>query len=163
MSIGVPMRSCRKCGLEAYTEFTLSNFITHPKGLYGYANLCKDCDATRNREAKRPREYRKDYYLTNKEKIKQNVYKNRTPEQRRDYALRSKYGITLIDYNIMHEEQEGKCFTCHTYSDKLVVDHNHDTGEVRALLCNHCNSALGFSRESILVLENLIKYIEDFN
>ena len=66
----------------------------------------------------------------------------------REYFLKYNYNITLIDYNKMFEEQEGKCKICGVHQDKLNrilgTDHNHDTGIVRGLLCNRCNITLGY-------------------
>ena len=79
-------------------------------------------------------------------------------------TLRSSYGISLDDYDKMYSEQEGKCRLCgETYpnrgKDRLVVDHCHNTGQVRKLLCNACNSILGFSKERIFVLNAAIMYL----
>lgn len=68
-----------------------------------------------------------------------------TPEQRRDWYLRSKYGITLADQNAMLAAQGGACLLCDASLDayNLAVDHDHETDEVRGLLCRICNSSLG--------------------
>lgn len=62
-------------------------------------------------------------------------------------SLKSRYGITLDDYNDMFDKQKGKCDICKTHqmklNRKLCVDHCHTTGKVRGLLCNRCNSMLG--------------------
>jgi hypothetical protein len=58
----------------------------------------------------------------------------------------TKYGMTGADYETLLNEQGGKCAICDaTYSKTraLAVDHDHDTGQVRGLLCGRCNSALG--------------------
>ncbi|KKM22963.1 hypothetical protein LCGC14_1620000 [marine sediment metagenome] len=67
------------------------------------------------------------------------------PRKKRDQALRSKFGLTLEDYDRMFEAQGGVCAIC-GYPPKnkaLNVDHNHDTGTIRGLLCGGCNSFLG--------------------
>lgn len=46
------------------------------------------------------------------------------------------------------------------HKSKLVVDHCHDTGIVRGLLCHNCNRALGLFKDKIEVLKNAIKYLE---
>lgn len=58
----------------------------------------------------------------------------------------SRYGLSLQEYQLMHEAQGGVCYICHkpnTNNRILCVDHDHDTGKVRKLLCTHCNSRLG--------------------
>lgn len=61
--------------------------------------------------------------------------------KRRNYHLRTTYGITIEDYDRMLEEQGGKCAVCGKKPRKtsLAVDHNHRTGKVRGLLCFSCN------------------------
>jgi DNA-directed RNA polymerase subunit RPC12/RpoP len=62
---------------------------------------------------------------------------------RRDYSLRYKYGITEEQYNQLLKKQKHKCAVCGKHEDeekrKLAVDHNHRTGEIRGLLCTYCN------------------------
>jgi hypothetical protein len=61
----------------------------------------------------------------------------------RQYHLRKKYGISHDDYMDMVEAQEGKCAICGA-EVFLMVDHDHETGKVRALLCRACNTTLGW-------------------
>ena len=58
----------------------------------------------------------------------------------------------------MFEEQEGKCAICDS-TGKLVVDHNHDTGDVRSLLCNSCNSGIGFLKDSPAIVMKAYSYL----
>lgn len=66
-----------------------------------------------------------------------------------EYRQRSqwlrRYGITVEDYDVMLEAQNGVCAVCLgscSLGKRLAVDHNHETGEVRGLLCFRCNSAM---------------------
>jgi hypothetical protein len=72
--------------------------------------------------------------------------KHRTDEDRRrarlTAQLKHRYGITLDDVERMREQQESRCAICNE-EKKLVVDHDHNTGTVRALLCTVCNFAVG--------------------
>ncbi len=52
------------------------------------------------------------------------------------------------------------CMICGK-EEKLVVDHDHETGNVRGLLCNHCNRGLGHFRDNIQFLDNAISYLKD--
>jgi hypothetical protein len=56
--------------------------------------------------------------------------------------LKVRYGITLDAYEQMLCEQGGVCAICGDEKE-LVVDHDHETGEVRGLLCRACNLRLG--------------------
>jgi hypothetical protein len=71
-----------------------------------------------------------------------------------------KYGITLEQYNMLLEEQNGACAICGTKSDSyLSVDHDHKTKIVRGLLCQSCNIALGLLHDDIGLGERAIEYL----
>jgi len=55
-----------------------------------------------------------------------------------------RYGITIEQYNEMVANQNGLCKMCGTKPTQLHVDHDHNTGEVRGLLCVSCNVHLGW-------------------
>lgn len=58
--------------------------------------------------------------------------------------LKHTYGLTLEDFDAMVEQQGGRCAICHRVPPyRLCVDHDHEDGRVRGLLCVRCNSALG--------------------
>lgn len=66
----------------------------------------------------------------------------------RKYELKQRYGITPAIYQDMFEKQKGCCAICGKhqleFKRKLCVDHNHETGTIRGLLCSGCNYSLGF-------------------
>ena len=77
-------------------------------------------------------------------------------------SLQRKYGITPEDYNYMLEQQQGGCAICfqgNPSGRRLAVDHNHDTGEVRGLLCGRCNVGLGNFGDNVDNLEAAIDYL----
>ena len=110
----------------------------------------KELDLFRLKELSRIRQQR--YYQKNKERIKKysRDYIKRDPERRKFQLKRSlikkRYGIVHEDYLSMHHEQEYKCKICKRHANEfkkgLVVDHDHKSGKVRALLCTNCNSQL---------------------
>lgn len=75
------------------------------------------------------------------------------------------YNITQEEYNFLFAAQQGKCKICKTHQTqlpkKLVVDHCHETGHVRGLLCNLCNSGLGMFKDNITSLEKALQYLRD--
>ena len=85
----------------------------------------------------------------------------------RPYQLKTKYGITQEDYNKLLEEQGSKCAICGTEdgasakgSSTFSIDHCHDTGKVRGLLCNTCNRGLGLFKDNPAVLRAAIQYLK---
>jgi recombination endonuclease VII len=87
----------------------------------------------------------KRYYARHKERInKRNAEasKKRPASVKRNWKLRQKYGITIEQYEQMAETQNRLCKICKKQKLRLVVDHDHDTGRIRGLLCDNCNLAL---------------------
>jgi hypothetical protein len=87
--------------------------------------------------------------------------------QRRNY-LWTKYRITPEDYNKLLKEQGGACAICgkleednivHGKFSSLSVDHNHDTGEVRGLLCNQCNRGIGMLGDTPEAIGKALAYL----
>ena len=133
------MRICNKCG--EYKNF--DNFSpkgTKIDGSKKYSSHCKPCQS----ETKR-RKY--------------------SPERKREKDLRTKYGITITEYNDMLVRQEHRCAICGTsdtkfsHGNRFHVDHCHDTGKVRGLLCGRCNVALGHIGDNISTLQSMIDYL----
>jgi hypothetical protein len=89
----------------------------------------------------------------------------------RKATLKFHFGMTLEDYDLKLQSQQGLCAVCQkpeTDIDKrtglvrrLSVDHNHQTGQIRKLLCSGCNMALGYIRENAATAYALGRYIED--
>jgi Recombination endonuclease VII len=92
----------------------------------------------------------KEYYYNNKDNVK-NTY------------LQTNYGITLEDYNLFLEQQSEKCKICNKNcptGKSLAVDHNHETGKVRGLLCKNCNIGLGMFFDNLDFLEFAVLYLK---
>lgn len=114
------MRQCRKCKIvKPTTEFY------RMRGGYLYVS-CKNCHSLACAKVN----------SSSRERI------NSLQSWR---MLRYKYGITREQYEAMFAKQGGVCAGCKSaVSERLRVDHDHDSGEVRGLLCSKCNSSLGF-------------------
>lgn len=88
--------------------------------------------------------------------------KTKNKEYRKDKALKRQYGISLIDYNAQLRKQNGLCAICNsspTEKFSLAVDHDHETGSIRELLCINCNMALGGFKDDIQLLQKAIQYL----
>jgi hypothetical protein len=83
------------------------------------------------------------------------------PDKITTYQLKAKFGITLEAYTQMLVAQGGVCAICGKEPGKrrLDVDHDHETGKIRGLLCNQCNQMLGYASDSITTLQNGIEYL----
>lgn len=78
-----------------------------------------------------------------------------------DTILRKKYGIGLHQYQSILEAQQGACGICGKKNWRnLAIDHNHQTGDVRGLLCSTCNTGLGQFQDSVDLLEKAIEYLK---
>jgi hypothetical protein len=70
-----------------------------------------------------------------------------------------RYNLTLDQYHALAERQNFCCGICHEETD-LTIDHDHETEEVRGLLCPNCNSGIGRLRDSLELLKNAQTYLE---
>lgn len=107
------------CGLELSVE----EFTPNKNNKGGHLTKCRDC---RNQE--------------------------RDSKTQRSYVLKSTYGISLVEYELMYEAQNGVCAICkkpESSGKGLAVDHDHETGKVRSLLCFMCNTSIGKLGEDI--------------
>jgi hypothetical protein len=81
--------------------------------------------------------------------------------------IQKAYGITYDFYLALYEAQGGACYICRKKPGKkrLAVDHNHETGEVRGLLCPGsdygCNTMLGYIRDNVDTARRMVAYLED--
>lgn len=93
------------------------------------------------------------------------------PVHYRDKTLRRDFGIGLREYEAKFLEQNGCCEICknpETATRKgrpiaLAVDHNHDTGKIRGLLCASCNKMIGLALEKPETLRNAISYLRKYS
>lgn len=96
--------------------------------------------------------------------------KKKNPKKYADYefkrGLRRNYNLTVEQYNKMLEQQKHCCAICGKHASKfkrrLHVDHDHKTGQIRALLCTKCNPTLGYIDESPELLDKIRHYLEKF-
>lgn len=136
---------CAKCGSDDF----------------GTQGQCNPCKAIWGRE----------WYANNTDKVRNSAKKWRAGNSQtyvdghRRYHLKKKYGMTLETYDAMLADQGNKCAICETKNPqgpgkRFMVDHNHDSGVVRGLLCSHCNFMLGQARNSTEILAKAIVYLD---
>lgn len=86
------------------------------------------------------------------------------PDRTRNQNIKTIYGITLDDYHKMYENQSGKCAICNDEKpdygkNGLVIDHCHNKGHIRELLCSKCNKGLGHFNDDVNRLTNAMEYL----
>ncbi|MGH8986882.1 MAG: endonuclease VII domain-containing protein [Acidimicrobiia bacterium] len=145
-------KRCRKCGETK----PLEAFYRDAGSQAGRRSERKACTSAR----------RKAWYAANREREIERVvawqqqnreyYNQRQREYRREHReaerlghLRRTFGLTLEDYELLLAPQLGGCAICGEAPGKisLHVDHDHESGEVRGLLCFRCNGGLGQFKE----------------
>lgn len=106
----------------------------------------------------------KEWYSANRERLikerqeipeKFALYKNR--------QLKHRYGMTMEEYDNILVEQKGVCAICGGLPNKtkgLCVDHSHENGNIRGLLCGPCNKGLGMFRDNPMNLIRASEYLQ---
>lgn len=118
-------------------------------------------------------ESKRNRYAKNPESIldKNAKWKRENPEKlkilNRNHHYKKRYGITIEDYELILKSQLHKCKICGTTetgrkgSIHFAVDHCHETGQIRGLLCHHCNTGLGKFKDNVELLKKAITYLEE--
>ena len=126
---------------------------------------CKMCDKTKPRD-----EFAKDTRtgrLYSPCKSCRNEKKRARRQRLGDHDMHrdkcKKYGLTMAQYDEMLEAQNGVCAVCGAAcrtGSRLAIDHDHETGKVRGLLCRPCNSSLGLMQDDAARLRAAADYLE---
>lgn len=140
--VGSDLKTCTKCGVEkTIDEFSIGKKGNGATQNVVYKSQCKTCNSTQARQ----------WYDDNK---------SRANENRRRFHLMSAYGLTVERFNAMVSQQNGVCAICGGKDDeRLHVDHDHETGAIRGLLCNRCNRAIGLFGDDPVVMRRAIAYL----
>ncbi|MBV8486749.1 MAG: endonuclease VII domain-containing protein [Planctomycetaceae bacterium] len=141
------MKRCTKCGeLKPLAEFYLASGTRD-----GRRSDCKQCNLAAKHarylvnpasDIERARKWAKDNperYRENQERYKESGAKAKS---NRKSHLKRKYGLTEEHYQVMLAAQGGLCAICRS-RPAAHVDHDHESGRIRALLCFNFNGALG--------------------
>ena len=136
------MKTCSKCGELK----TLDQFHKHKRRPNGLRAACKTCVNEANTR-------------------RRNADRSKHRETSRRSRIKNLYGLDPAAYDSMMREQGGRCAICQIHKDEaprgyLCVDHCHETGAVRQLLCHNCNVVLGLVGESRATLKSMITYLE---
>ncbi len=124
---------------------------------------CKDCG--QKRRSKSQTTWKTKWRKNNPEDFKKKTRDYYWFGKGRENHLRNMYGMTTQDYDVLFIDQSGCCKICGVHQTelnrKLEVDHNHETGEVRSLLCGRCNKLLGFVENNPQRILTMLNYLGD--
>ena len=149
---------CSKCNKNKEISLFWAK-KTSKDGLDTYCNECRKIIQKKwlNNNKDKRKKTQRNWYFKYKTVIKEKkrIRENKNPEEtklrkkiyNRTYILKKKYGITEDIFNQMVLKQQGKCAICYkdfNQNDIPVIDHNHNNGKVRGILCTRCNIHLGF-------------------
>lgn len=137
------MKACTKCGETK----DLDAFVKSKTTKSGYRGCCKTCFNT----------YYAQRRIDKYEQVRE--YERKFHKERR---LKYEYQTTQEHIDSLYVSQNGKCAICQS-EGKLVIDHCHNNGQVRGLLCPKCNLGLGHFRDNTSFLNNAIKYLKEHN
>lgn len=152
-------KTCRMCSLD----LPRSRFHAHKKNRDGLRGECKTCSNV----------FARNWRRANPDKARHNkqmaYWRDKNKRSVKDSKLRASYGIGLTQFEGMLSSQGDACAICGTPETRLstvggkralCVDHCHETGMVRGLVCAGCNSGLGHLRDDPDLLRRAASYIE---
>jgi len=133
---------CKTCGEPK----ALDEFRVHKESLSGRGSSCKQCESKKSRE-----EYGSDILKS------------------REYSVCKSFNITPVQYRMFMDVNN--CQLCgrefkpisESYRTNRNIDHCHETGKIRGVLCNGCNVALGNLGDTVEGLEKAITYLKNNN
>lgn len=109
----------------------------------------------------------------NPERVKQNNkrWRKQNPQRakylNRRFVLKTQYGLSIEQFESLNASQDGCCKICgrSPYGENkfLSVDHDHESGKVRGLLCRNCNTMIGGAEDKVETLRKGIEYLNQFN
>ena len=127
-------KTCNVC----YERKSITDFYRQSSAKDGHQNRCKSC-------------------------ANSDVTKRLTSKKNRKYLIASKYGISEKEYDLLLAKQNNKCAICSSeFTSTPCVDHDHEHGYSRGLLCSNCNLGLGHFKDSISSLEKAITYLKEY-
>lgn len=127
----------------------LSDYYKDSRKSDGLDTRCKDCVKKSQSRSRRNKTKEEKKLLNRKKHV-------------------ATYGLTIESYQKLEDAQNNKCKICGAEGgdcrmSRLRIDHCHETGEVRGLICHKCNVGLGQFRDDLDLLKEAVKYLEEFH
>lgn len=157
----------KQCLGKCQESKPLDDFYKHPKGKYGRASWCKQCqkDHIKNKrmEELTPEQIERQERLDKERALEYGIDPQKIHDRRA--KLKKKYNITLLQYHELMDAQEGQCAICGKGADeerygRLHIDHCHKENVVRGLLCTSCNNGIGRFKDSPELLMAASDYLQ---
>lgn len=145
------MKKCSRCAL-----------LKDDSEFYNKHSACKKCVLQRQKE-----KYLNDSTFRERRAAENTARQKANPERCRDATRKCRYGITRQQYDMLLESQNGVCAICTNPETKKIkgkvcnlhVDHDHETNEIRGLLCGKCNLGIGAFNDDVHIMQRAIEYI----
>ncbi len=153
-------RKCRFCGITKPNEEFHLNGLRRKDGTSAPRTDCKSCST----------EVHRKYVADKKDRInakRRFNYQNNVrglKTRLSDYSVKKLYNLTPQAYQALLNKQGGACRVCRVKRNEITrrfdVDHDHETGKIRGLLCLNCNRAIGLLKESSSILRRAARYLD---
>lgn len=135
------MKWCYKCETSKSRE----EFHRCKKSNDGYQYMCRDCRRSHGQTPK-AKAWRREYSGRAESKALAKANREKNKPRIKENALKRKFGMSEFDYQAILSKQRGHCALClateESQGKRLAVDHCHETGDNRGLLCQQCNTGL---------------------
>ncbi|MCI0557356.1 MAG: endonuclease VII domain-containing protein [Nitrososphaera sp.] len=140
-------------------KYTTEKYQANKERIKAAAKKWRDANPDKCRAA---RERKKEQRALNFQKWKE-ANPERLKELYRERNYRKQYGLGIADYEKLLDDQGRRCAICKTDTPggrgRFHVDHCHDSGKVRAILCHACNTGIGYLKHDCTIMLAALKYI----
>ena len=157
------IKKCNKCGEEKMAHPDFFPIAKNKNGSWRPGAVCRKCESAYTvQRCKDVQQHKKPHVIAYKKE-----YDKKNFNKHKNGYLKKMHGITLDEFNEMLKSQDGKCAICGDLSKEderhFAVDHNHETGENRGILCHKCNMAVGLFKDDPALFQSAITYLKSFN
>lgn len=162
-------KECSGCHLD----LPVADYAKATRTKDGVQGVCRECSKGYAQKRYDTPEVAKQYAAQRRAAYQESIDERRAEARERYWAnparaakasrkwlLNSKYGLTMEEYDERLAQQNGQCAICLVDVEKPHVDHDHVTGQVRALLCSPCNTAIGSMRDNASIMRRAAEYVE---
>jgi hypothetical protein len=162
-------KKCKKCRkVKAVEDFHVDRSLSDDRKV-----RCRECTNKikanwRAENQSKIKQQKKASYEKHRDKYLEYFRSDKRRMHVFNWKLKRQYGITLKQFERMMDEQNGCCAICgnppssvngHKHKHRLCIDHCHETGVVRGLLCTMCNAAIGYFEDNLERVQKAVNYL----